>query len=192
MSRDHRSGDRSRSAGHSGKPTDLRSQIAHQAASVREAHQAVNATVRHRHEGPKQRGAWEEAVRQFHAHIQALYGPLYEAMDRLAAGDQPAVEMAVTFLELDPYCFRSGYLKADLIRSLVRVELPAEHASRLRDVVLAAVDGFDRRESRSYCRLARKVATPELRRILSSRLENENPGVRRRARWVLEALEQSP
>ena len=59
------------------------------------------------------------------------------------------------------------------------------------DVVLAAVDKCDRREFRSYCRLARTVDSPDLRQVLSDRLGDPDCGVRRRARWVLNALERS-
>ena len=61
-------------------------------------------------------------------------------------------------------------------------------AARLRRVVLAAVDRPDRREFRRYTRLARKVDAPELRQALEERLGAADPGIRRRARWVLEAL----
>jgi hypothetical protein len=150
----------------------------------------VHETVRHRDEGPRQRAAWKDACVRFHAAKDAFYAPITQAMRRLREGDTSALEIAVAFLEVDPYCFRSGYVKAQLIREIKRVPLPPSAAARLREVVLSVVDRWDRREFRSYCGLARKVDAPPLRQALSEKLENEDPGVRRRARWVLEALER--
>jgi hypothetical protein len=58
-------------------------------------------------------------------------------------------------------------------------------------VVLVAVDGYDRREFRSFGRLARHVDDPDLRDQLRARLEAPNSRTRRHARWILEALARS-
>jgi hypothetical protein len=97
---------------------------------------------------------------------------------------------AVKFLEADPWFFRSGYTKADLIRFIKHVELPQAVAERLRQVVVAAIDSRDRREYRQYCRLARYVDSAELRDEISLRLEHDDPAVRRRARWAMNACEK--
>ncbi|MBO0861644.1 MAG: hypothetical protein J2P21_24790 [Chloracidobacterium sp.] len=65
--------------------------------------------------------------------------------------------------------------------------MPEElRAERSRRVVLAVVDGYDRREFIHYRQLARKVASSHLRKELTRRLERENEMVRRHARWMLE------
>ena len=56
--------------------------------------------------------------------------------------------------------------------------------------VLAAVDLRDRREFRAYCRLARKVDSPELREELWIGLQSDDPAVSRRARCVLDGCEK--
>ena len=81
----------------------------------------------------------------------------------------------------------------------------------MQSVVLNMVDRRDGREFRTYCRLAHKVDSPELREQLGYRLTRAWPSagsltddlpalmlaaqrdrdIRRRARWVLEALEQN-
>lgn len=94
----------------------------------------------------------------------------------------------IEFLEKDQWTFGSGYAKADLIRLIRKLDLNHTQAERLRRVVLAVVDGRDRREFRHYCRLARKLDSPQLRKELMRRLEDENEVVRRHARWVLEYL----
>ncbi|MCI0525411.1 MAG: hypothetical protein L0Y75_09135 [Acidobacteria bacterium] len=98
------------------------------------------------------------------------------------------VDGAINYLEEDEWTFRSGYAKAELIRLLRKLDLNHSQAERLRRVVLAVVDGRDRREFRQYCRLACKLDTPQLREELMRRLEDESEVVRRHARWALEYL----
>jgi hypothetical protein len=100
------------------------------------------------------------------------------------------VDEAIKYLEKDEWKFGSGYFKADLIRWLRKFDLKPNEAERLRRVVLAVVDGRDRREFRHYCKLACKVDSPRLRKELRRRLEDENEVVRRHARWVLEYLSE--
>jgi len=100
------------------------------------------------------------------------------------------VDEAIRFLEKDEWAFGSGYAKADLIRLLRKLDLNSTQAERLRRVVLAVVDGRDRREFRHYRRLACKLDSPQLRVELMRRLEDENEVVRRHARWVLEYLSE--
>jgi hypothetical protein len=98
------------------------------------------------------------------------------------------VDAAIEFLEKDEWTFGSGYAKAELIRLLRKLDLKPTQAERLRRVVLAVVDGRDRREFRHYCRLAYKVDSPHLRKELVRRLDGESEVVRRHARWTLEYL----
>ena len=100
------------------------------------------------------------------------------------------VDEAIKYLEKDEWKFGSGYAKADLISWLRKFDLMPNEAERLRRVVLAVVDGRDRREFRHYCKLASKVDSPQLREELTRRLGDENEVVRRHARWVLEYLSE--
>jgi hypothetical protein len=134
-----------------------------------------------------------QAVEQWRTAVAQAYPPgfwdAFEALRRGTAG-AAGLEAAVAFLEADPWFFRSGYVKADLIRWLTRpgVGLPPELVRRLTRVVVGAVEARDRREFRRYGRLARAVASPELRDALAQRLRHPDPGVKRRARWILESL----
>jgi hypothetical protein len=131
------------------------------------------------------------AVVVFRSAIGRVYPPAFrEAYDHLLEGNPAGLETAVNFLDADPWFQRSGYIKAELIRHISRIEIPQAITERLRAVVLAIVDRRDRREFRQYCRLARKVDSPELREELSLRLQDDDPAVRRRARWALDALER--
>lgn len=98
------------------------------------------------------------------------------------------VEAVIRYLENDPWAFRSGYFKADLIKLLRRLTLTMAQQERVRKIVLAVVDGRDRREFRHYCRLAQKVDSPELRAELARRLDSQSEVIRRHARWMFDYL----
>ena len=152
---------------------------------------------------------YAEAQKCYWRLIGEAYPPTFDQdLVRLGEGDPSGLESIVTFLEADPIFDGTGYLKERLSRLLRDVELPAEYAQRLQAVVLSVVDRRDGREFRDYCRLARKVDSPELREQLNQRLTRawpsarsltddlpalmlaarEDRAVRRRAGWVLEAL----
>ena len=57
-------------------------------------------------------------------------------LERLRQGDSSAVEEAIIFLESDPYCFRSGYIKKKLCSALKKPALSREDRKRLRDIII--------------------------------------------------------
>lgn len=133
-------------------------------------------------------GALILSTENFFEAFDEAHPPGFLTSYELLKGRDPAgIEVAVAFLEADPWSFRTGYLKVDIIRYLIRLELEPSHCQRLQKVVLASVVGRDRREFRSYCRLARKVDSPELRNQLLALLEDDDSNVRRRARWIIDA-----
>ena len=113
----------------------------------------------------------------------------WQDYQRLRAGDVTGLESAIVFLEADPIFFRSGYVKTKLMRYMKRSMMTPPRAARLRSVILSLVDRRDDRDFRAFCNLAHKVDAPELRTALTQRLTNSDANIRRRARWVLDALD---
>jgi len=111
-------------------------------------------------------------------------------MSSLKSLEPATVEMAIRFLEADPWFFRSGYIKEDLIRYLSRAEFREDQLSRLRQVILTHIQGPDAREFRSYCRLARVVNDPGFLQQVSTLAASPVPSVSRHAQWVLKHLNQ--
>ena len=152
----------------------------------------MNAAVEERHASREAWARWEDAAREWHEAMALLYSTeFWDSIERLQNGDRSAIDPAITFLEVDPWVFRSGYAKETILRFLKRADLNDEQAARLRQVVLAAVDVGDRREFRGYCRLARRVVDDDLRLALLERLRSSDRGRARRALWVLDALGES-
>ncbi len=131
-------------------------------------------------------------VERFYNAVEAAYPPgFWEHYERLRNGDARGVEMAIEFLEADPWFFRSGYIKANLARFLKHVPLSNRQVRRLEKVLLKIVDERNTQEFRNYCRLARVVATPALTEALKERLTDEKLHCRLRATWMLFAIEQA-
>lgn len=111
----------------------------------------------------------------------------WEGMKDLKAGKTHHLEIYIVFLEADPYFFRSGYAKAEVIRHLNRLTLTAAQRCRLQNVVLHVVDQGFRREFRAYCRLARHVQTKEWLHEVETCLSSSDPNLALRSQWILDA-----
>lgn len=150
----------------------------------------LKEAVKYREQSSEARQRWLETVEQFHSAIDHAYPEdFWELWKKLPSGDPTAVENAVLFLEADPWFFRSGYVKSGLIKKLNRLPLLAELEARLRNVLLDVVKTRDRREFRSYCHLARRVESADLRRDLSKLQTSADPNVQRRVKWMLSAMD---
>lgn len=107
----------------------------------------------------------------------------------IRGGDVEQLETIIRFLENDPWSHGSGYLKEKVITAIKPWMLSVDGAKRLQAVCLSIVDKRDGREFRAFCNLARKVNSSALREELTRRLTNFDPNIRRRARWMLDALD---
>jgi hypothetical protein len=164
-------------------------EIVRRAERLRSAMEGVDSSWRLGPDSAERRLA-DMQVGFFHEQMAGLYGPIFEALEATRAGSaDAAVETLVRFLEADVYCFRSGYVTADVIQALRRTTVAPAIAERLRRVVLVAVDGRDRREFRAFCRLAVTAADAGLRAELEQRAGVRVGPVARHAKWVLDALD---
>ncbi len=174
---------------------------------TRPAYEASQAAYPFRLDSPESWKKWEAAVVQqfgvYKKYERLLYPqePVMEEarnsmwdfqrdMVLMQGGDKSKVDVAIAFLEADPWFHGSGYAKAKLIRYLKPPMLKPDEIKRLQNVVLSLVDRRDDRDFRAFCKLARKVDGPRLREQLTQRLAQNDLNVQRRARWVLEALAQ--
>src|SRR5205807_7166508 len=108
------------------------------AAELRRMKEAAEAAWLRRGEGDLQLKVWREALERFHSAYGELAFPggIEKAFLLLVKNDPEGIEMAVRFLEADPWYFRSGYIKADVLRLLRASPLTEEQRKRLRQVIL--------------------------------------------------------
>ena len=156
------------------------------AAELRSLHEAIHIAFARRSESVAHLQEWQAACRRFHEAYDRLAFPggLARGLSLLANGDPAMIEESIRFLEVDPWFFRSGYIKAEIIRHLRRAPLSPAQVGRLRQVILARIAGRDTREFRWYCRLARVVSDPDFRREVERLSRSPAEPIARRARWV--------
>ena len=155
--------------------------------AARLAHETVNAAFR-AHVREREPDRYTALLKDFWEKTAAAL-PSSDAafMPGLAKGHARFVEMAIAFLEADPWFFRFGYEKQNLIRHLKRARLSDAQRMRLAHVVLRAIDGRDRVEFRHFGRLACGIWSDFLDEEVAARMQSPDPGIRRRATWVAEA-----
>ena len=99
---------------------------------------------------------------------------------------QRSVENAIAFLQADPWFFRSGYeSRTSSVTSSARSS-PSHNECGSRASCWRRIDGRDRVEFRHFGRLAcgsGRIAG----RAVAARMQSGDPGVRRRATWVVAA-----
>lgn len=165
-------------------------QIREKSERLRIAHEAVHFTFARRHESAAAKEAWIMAA-QAHRDLYRLEvwpNGLQEKILGLKERELDAIEFAVRFLEEDPWFFRSGYLKEEIIQHLGQCPRTALQDERLRMVVLQRCEGPTRREFRRYCRLARRLKALHFEEALNKLTQASSPRTVRHVRWVLEAI----
>ena len=139
---------------------------------LRSLHEAINQTVIFRDRSPSSNEAWRRACADFHSYQSRLDPYIERVFNDANFEDQETIEFVISFLELDPRFFRSGYIKEAMLPKIGRAELTSKQLKRLRVVLLDAIDRCGGREFRQYCRLAAHIyddnLVSELRRVSSA------------------------
>ena len=151
-----------------------REQIIEAERRAKELHSRVKETFTERSREPAAESNWRDACAVWHSSEFAtdiLWSDGF--MARLRDSQREAVSDAILFLEVDPWYFRSGYLKARLIRGLKRAKLTERDKLRLRNVIWNVARGRNRPEFRKYCALAVRIRTREFEDALLSAAAHE-------------------
>ena len=104
-------------------------------------------------------------VRRFHlskADIARESPVIGDAIRVLRERNLAGVEYGIALLEADPWCFRSGYLKATLARQLRKTLLSETQRERLRTAILNTLDKGNRLEFGETRKLARRAGHAEV------------------------------
>jgi hypothetical protein len=162
----------------------------HNAAKIEELRSRLHAAFKVREQSPEKFAAWQEAARLLHSSYDTLAFPggLHREFELLRVGDAGAIEMAVQFLESDPWYFRSGYHKADMLKWLGRHTLTNDQCARLRKIILGRVRGRSVREMRAYGKVASQINNPEFEAELREIAERSNRRAAGHAQMILNFL----
>ncbi len=110
----------------------MKQTIAHNAAELCRFKRTIDDAFARRSEGLQAFEAWREACIVFHARYDALAFPggLAAAFARLAAGDLPTAEAAISFVAMRPRFFRAQYHATRFIKLLKQISLRTDLQSR--------------------------------------------------------------
>lgn len=163
------------------------------AAELKKLRERVEEMFRERGKSPEHSAAWREAARAFRTSYDRLAFPggLSKEFELLRAGDVTAIEMAIRFLEANPWFFRSGYYKADILKLLRKHSLSEEQCARMRKLVLERVRDRPVREMRAYARFAPKISTPQFEAEITVIAANADRHAARHAQWVSDCLKSA-
>lgn len=157
-----------------------------------ELHAAFSEVVRRDDERDPRTRRWLAAIARFRQEHDLALPEDFDLFDcGLTSGDTLHSADIVEFLEADPIFFRSGYLKEKVLRCIRQRALEPDHVRRLQDVVIKMARTRDCREFRHYCRLAVQVDGDRLRAALHLIEASNDLDARRRAGWVLVALDKA-
>lgn len=132
-------------------------------------------------------------LREMFAHRPFWQDHIEQIEKKTAIRSPQTVEFMITFLEVDPWFWGSGYMKEKLIRRLKQAPLKDPQKARLRTVALDAVLRRPHREFKHYCKLARALQTPDFvgnveRLATGSDTGSDDGAVRARARRMLQVM----
>lgn len=167
-----------------------KSGIRERAAELVRLHDALESAYAARDVTAQSDAAWRDAAEAFHQALTAFYEPFTGVARRIRDGDRTAMEDAVRFLEADPWCFRSGYLKEELMTALANATLPDDLRDRLQAVVLHRLSHRESRLLRPTGRLASNVWSDSLERHVTELAATGTAEQREDAAAVLQAVDQ--
>lgn len=130
--------------------------------------------------------AWARAAREFNEACRLFYEPYEGVLAGVRDGMPGAIEEAVRFLVADPWCHRSGYLKADLMHALANTVLPPHVVGAVREVVVRRITHRQPRLLRYAAQLAANVWSDSFERELEKLRGQGSPADRGAAESVIE------
>lgn len=147
----------------------------------------IDLTFRNKDKNEEGFNNWSNACKIYHENynILAFPGGLDESFKKLKCSDFSTIEIAIDFLEVNPYFFRSGYIKEEILSILKNIDLNQKQIARLHIIILNIVENFYCREFRYYCKLAQKISSKDFIEMLREKCNSNNTDIARRASWVL-------
>lgn len=119
--------------------------------------QRLRARIQETYRDSTKRQEYHAVCAEFHARYDQLAFPggWSEALKKFRAGDITRMEEALTFLEIRPYFFRSGYMHQQLRRALGRLPMTSSQRARY-NVIKERWKAWRKEFSRYRCLKSRK------------------------------------
>lgn len=107
------------------------------ADEINRLRQVIRDTAGARWRGPEERERHAAACAEFHKNYERLAFPggYANALNRLAEHDPNTLDVVLTFLEVRPYFFRSGYMWKTLLKRAQRVPMGTKQHARLQKIL---------------------------------------------------------
>jgi hypothetical protein len=171
----------------------VRAKIVADSAELVRLHQAIRDTFARRSLSRHEHEEWSKACAKFHSEYANLFYPGGdERWDKFLNGDSAEIETAVLFLDVDPYFFRSGYMKEVIWTRLKKFDLSAPQRTRLEAIAIAYLHRRIRRDFWHMARYVRRHGRDEFWRQVVSLQESAIPSVRMKAGWLMLCKENWP
>jgi hypothetical protein len=172
------------------KKNSLTKLILDNAQTITKMSEDIDRTFKAKDTNPK---AWDNATRLFHDNYDRLAFPggLEHGLSLLKNQDPTTIATAISYLEADPYFFRSGYIKENILRLLKKVTLSKKQIAELQEILIDAITNNNRREYQEYCKLARIIADEPFRHQIQDIIQqSDDATIRQRAQQMLNASQE--
>jgi hypothetical protein len=172
---------------------DQAEQIRVNAITLDRLHKRIHETFRLRDQSKADRNRWENACAEFHRTYPNLFFPGGSARwQAFLQRDTGELEAAVTFLEIDPWFFGSGYMKQLIWDRLKRAPLTSKQERRLETVAIAYVQHRVQREFWHMARYMRVRGSTAFWEAMTSLAAKQAGELSTRAGWLVLARQNMP
>jgi hypothetical protein len=130
----------------------FRSSIRKNEIIINRLHKTMHSANEQKNKSIAHLEAWKATCREFHENYSRLIY-LFQFSDyrvELRGGNTEAIEYAISFIEVRPYFFRSGYLYKDLIRVLRSCPLNKSHRERYQ-IISERYKEYQQQKNKSHC-----------------------------------------
>ena len=168
---------------------DFQNDIRHAVKDYEALHTRVLDAVVKRRQSKEDHIAWKDACTAWNGHRSILNTfENDDALNRLEDGDPDLLDLAIAFVEVNPFYFRSGYLKKRLFRRLKHLKLTDTQRRRILMGILSAIRSQQGNGWKDFCSLATAFADSDFISSVSRFAEDADSHVVRRANLLLKYL----
>ena len=151
----------------------------------------IKETYTRRHLSREADEIWMNACKEFYSTVAPTdYLWADDTRLKIRAGDRQTIGDALLFLEVDPWHFRSGYLKERLLDCLKQAPLTDEDAARIRRMIIARARGPSRREFSRFCKIAIKVDSDEFESELKQIIQEQGYSTHGKLSYLVDYLKR--